>query len=195
MMENRNSIRTFIAIESNEEQRNLLTDSILKLDRMGFKSNWTKRENIHLTLFFLGNLNMSLIAKLAYKIGERISGFPTFVYTTRGIGYFSFENEPKSIWFGVEEEQILKGLYSEIKKSLLLLNINVKDEKFVPHITLGRVKKHPEHWDTLIKSISFEPIQIPVNSVGIFSSTLTKTGPVYKKLYSIDFEGGVIING
>lgn len=188
-------IRTFIAIESNTELKNLVIENIEKLKRMGFKSNWTKKENIHLTMLFLGNLSVQKIAEIAYKLGERISGFPTFVYSVDKLGYFKFKESPKVIWVGVSGKQTLHGLYKEVKSSVLKCGLDVKNEEFVPHITVGRVKKHPEHWEKLIGSMQFEPIKVPVNSIGIYSSQLTKTGPIYTKMYTIDFEGGVIING
>lgn len=192
---NKNALRTFLAIDSNDELKELQEETLSKLDRMGFKANWTKPENIHLTLFFLGNQTMHNLAEIAYKLGERISGFPTFVFDVYEIGFFEFKNEPKIIWFGVSEEKKLNGLYNESKGSLINAGLDVKEEHFVPHITVGRIKNYPEHWKSLLKSISFESIRIPVDSIGIYSSKLTKKGPIYSKLYSIDFEGGVVING
>jgi 2'-5' RNA ligase len=191
----RKTIRTFVAIEPGENLKMLLTDTIEKLKRMGFKGNWTKPENIHLTLFFLGNLNMHKIVDIAYKMGERISGFPSFVYEVEKLGYFAQGDNLKTLWFGVHGGKTLEGIYSEVKKSIIFNSIDVSKETFVPHITVGRIKKYPDHWKALLGSIDFEKIEVPVDSVGLYSSTLTKKGPIYKKMYTIDFEGGVIING
>lgn len=188
-------LRTFVAIETNDKLKILLTDTIEKLKKMGFKGNWTKPENLHLTLFFLGNLNIHKIADVAYKMGERISGFPTFVYEITKLGYFAQEDNLKSLWFEVHGEKTLEGIYSEVKKSIIYSSIDVSNEIFIPHITVGRIKKYPEHWKTLLESIEFEKIEVSVDSVGLYSSTLTKRGPIYKKMYTIDFEGGAIING
>ncbi|TGG87800.1 RNA 2',3'-cyclic phosphodiesterase [Geotoga petraea] len=191
----RKTIRTFVAIEPGENLKMLLTDTIEKLKRMGFKGNWTKPENIHLTLFFLGNLNMHKIVDIAYKMGERISGFPSFVYEVEKLGYFAQGDNLKTLWFGVHGGKTLEGIYSEVKKSIIFNSIDVSKETFVPHITVGRIKRYPDHWKALLESIDFERIEIPVDSIGLYSSTLTKRGPIYKKMYTIDFEGGVIING
>lgn len=188
-------VRSFIAIETNEELENSLNELIEKLERMGFKANWTRTKNIHLTLFFLGDQKMEKIAELAYKIGERVSGFPTFHFNINKIGYFENSSIPKVLWLGIEEEQSLIGLSEEIKKVLSISNLEFKNDIFVPHITVGRVKSNPNHWKELIKTINFDQIRVYVNSIGIYSSELTRKGPIYKKLYTVDFEGGVIING
>jgi len=65
---------------------------------------------------------------------------------------------------------------------------------FVPHITLGRVKYSPERWESLIEDISTTKITVPVDSVTIYSSTLTPAGPIYKWLYRVKFEGGLVKN-
>jgi len=187
--------RTFIALESNKELKALMETLIEKLKKIGFKSNWTKNENVHLTMIFLGNISMQQIAKISYKAGERIFGFPTFTFKVDKLGYFTDNGIPKVLWLNVSGGETLNGLYSEFKKSVIQSDIEISSEAFVPHITVGRVKKHPDYWDHLIKEITFEPIDVPVNSVGLYSSQLKKTGPVYTKLYTIDFEGGVIING
>jgi len=50
-------VRTFIAIDVNPEIREVAQEVIDKLISMGFKATWTKPENLHLTLFFLGEMD------------------------------------------------------------------------------------------------------------------------------------------
>jgi len=44
-------VRTFIAIDVNQEIRDTSEEVISKLQELGFKAAWTKPENVHLTLF------------------------------------------------------------------------------------------------------------------------------------------------
>lgn len=192
---NDSKVRSFIAIETNKELEKGISDLIEKLKRMGFKANWTQVKNVHLTLFFLGDQKISKIAHLAYKIGERLSGFPTFIFKIQRIGFFENNNVPRVLWLGIKDEPTLVGLYEEIKKVIKINEIDTKEGDFVPHITVGRIKEYPNHWQELLNSLDFEEIKVFVNSIGIYSSTLTKKGPIYNKLYTVDFEGGVIING
>ncbi|MBM7560116.1 RNA 2',3'-cyclic phosphodiesterase [Marinitoga litoralis] len=195
-MNNKNKhLRTFIALDVNESVQGILRDTILKLERMGFKGNWTKPENLHLTLHFLGDTPVTKITEVAKRMEERIVGFPTFAFNVDKIGYFKSNNHPRVIWMGVEGGNTLKQLHNEIIKSLKLSNIQVTEEEFTPHLTVGRIKKAPEFWEKLIKVLDIERVIVPVSAVHIYSSTLTRTGPIYKKMYSIDFEGGMIING
>ena len=197
-MNNKNKhLRTFIALDVNQSVRDILRDTIIKLERMGFKGNWTKPENVHLTLYFMGDTYISKITEVAKRMEERITGFPTFAFNVNEVGYFKTRNFPRVIWLGVEGGNTLKQLHSEVIKSLKLSNIQVTDNEvdFHPHLTVGRIKKVPDFWEKLIKVIDVENVIVPVSAVHIYSSTLTKNGPIYKKMYTIDFEGGMIING
>ncbi|APT76209.1 2'-5' RNA ligase [Marinitoga sp. 1135] len=190
-------MRTFIAIEVNQSIQDILRDTIVRLERMGFKGNWTKPENIHLTLYFLGDTHITKIAEIAKRMEERITGFPTFAFEVNRVGYFKNRNFPRVVWLGVDGGNTLKQLHNEVIKSLKLSGIHVSEseEQFHPHLTVGRIKKAPEFWEKLIAVLPVERVLVPVSSVGIYSSTLTKKGPIYKRLYTIDFEGGLIING
>ncbi len=190
-----NTVRTFIALESSKELGNLLDDTIDKLVKKGFKATWTKTSAAHLTLIFLGDMSMKKIAEMAYKIGSRISGFPTFIYNVSKVGYFEYNSLPRVIWLGVNGGPTLSGLYKEICKAITGAGINLKNEEFIPHISVGRMKFSPKDWKKILETITFEPLSVGASSVGIYSSTLTSDGPIYKKLYKVDFEGGVIING
>jgi 2'-5' RNA ligase len=197
-MNNKNKhLRTFIALDVNESVKTILRDTIIKLERMGFKGNWTKPENVHLTLYFMGDTPITKITEIAKRMEERITGFPTFAFNVNKIGYFKNRNLPRVIWLGVEGGNTLKQLHNEVIKSLKLSNIQVTESEimFQPHLTVGRIKRAPDFWEKLIKVLDVESVIVPVSAVHIYSSTLTKTGPIYKKMYTIDFEGGMIING
>ena len=194
---NQKLIRTFVALDVVEEARELLVDTVEKLKRMGFKANWTKPQNFHLTLFFLGELPQSKIVELANRMSEILAGFPTFSYVINSIGFFPYKNLPRVLWFGADGGNTLISLYEETKKSIMLCNIPIDstDEKFIPHLTIGRMKYSPPMWEKLIKDIKFEKIMVPVSEIHIFSSTLTRRGPIYKKMYTIEFEGGLMVYG
>ncbi|GAB6188886.1 RNA 2',3'-cyclic phosphodiesterase [Marinitoga arctica] len=197
-MNNKNKhLRTFIALDVNQSVKDILRDTIIKLERMGFKGNWTKPENIHLTLYFMGDTYISKITEVAKRMEERITGFPTFAFNVSRVGYFKTNNFPRVVWLGVEGGNTLKQLHNETIKSLKLSNIQIPDSEinFHPHLTVGRIKKAPDFWEKLIGVLDVKNVIVPVNSVHIYSSTLTKNGPIYKKMYTIDFEGGMIING
>lgn len=184
-------MRTFIAIDVNDAVRSVAQQSIEKLMKRGFKANWVSKENVHLTLFFLGEVSRHQIDEVAEHLCHRVIGFPSFSYIVDKLGYFSKGNQPRVVWLGVKSNQSLQKLYEEMKAELVKHNFSF-EERFSPHITIGRVKDFPNAWQALIEDITFEPIVVAVDRFSIYSSQLTPTGPIYKQIYECRFEGGLI---
>ncbi|SHH57867.1 RNA 2',3'-cyclic phosphodiesterase [Thermosipho atlanticus] len=188
-------MRTFIALDINSEVNEIANETISKLMRMGFKASWVKPENMHLTLFFLGDVKEALVETLANRLQKRLAGFPSFSFDVSGFGYFRFKNRPRVFFLKVVQNKALQTLYLEMRSEMKKLRMSFEDQgNFVPHITLGRVKFSPEKWESLVEGITTPKITVPVDSVTIYSSTLTPAGPIYKWLYRIKFEGGLMKN-
>ncbi len=189
-------MRTFIAIDVNDEVRKASEEIVEKLMRRGFRANWVKPENVHLTLFFLGEMEESQVDEMAKHLCERVRGFPSFSFSVKGVNFFRKGRLPRVIWMSVEKTPALVKLYDELKAELVKHGfLKEPDERFVPHITIARVKQSPDMWEKLISDITVEPILVSVSTFTIYSSTLTPEGPIYKWVYKCDFERGLIKNG
>ncbi|ABV34595.1 MULTISPECIES: RNA 2',3'-cyclic phosphodiesterase [Pseudothermotoga] len=184
-------MRTFIAVDVNENVRGVSQQIVEKLMKRGFKANWVSKENIHLTLFFLGEVQSHKVDEIARHLCHRIMGFPSFSYIVEKLGYFSKQSKPRVIWLGIKSNQALQKLYEEMKSELVKHNFSF-EERFSPHITVGRIKDFPGAWQPLIEDITFEPITVAVDRFSIYFSRLTPAGPIYKKVYECRFEGGLI---
>lgn len=184
-------MRTFIAIDVNDAVREVAEKSVEKLMKRGFRANWVSRENVHLTLFFLGEVSRKQIDEVAGHLCHRVRGFPSFSFTVEKLGYFAKANQPRVIWLGVKSNQNLQKLYEEMKAELVKHNFSF-EERFSPHITIGRVKDFPSAWQALTEDITFEPIVVAVDRFSIYSSQLLPTGPIYKRIYECRFEGGLV---
>ncbi len=189
-------MRTFIALEVTDELREITETIIEKLMRRGFRANWVKPENLHLTLFFLGEMAEDKVDEMAQKLCDRLRGFPSFSFNVEGLGFFRRGRGPRVIWIGVEKNTALEKLHEEMKKELLKYGYLKEDsEKFAPHITVARVKHYPDMWEKLIKDLDVPTMVVPVSGFTIYSSTLTPEGPIYRWVYKCDFERGLIKNG
>jgi 2'-5' RNA ligase len=183
-------MRTFIAIDTGPEVANMVESISDKLKRMGFKASWVPRENAHLTLAFLNEVDEKKISLLGSMILNRMRGFPSFSVKVSKFGYFRNKSLPKAFWIGFEENKHLQDLFEETKKVLESFNISIEG-KFYPHITIGRMKFSPKYWEKLIQTINVEKVIIPVKELTIYESILKKEGAIYKKRYICDFEGGL----
>jgi len=188
-------VRTFIAIDVNPEIREVAQDVIDKLISMGFKATWTKPENLHLTLFFLGEMDEKVVDSMAHALQKRLQGFPSFSTDLAGFGYFKFKHSPRVLFLKLEPTKSLQRLFLEMKSELNKNKIKYDEQgNFVPHVTLGRVKEYPNDWEKLVEGIQTPKITLVVDGITIYSSTLTPQGPIYKWVYKLKFEGGLIKN-
>jgi len=183
-------MRTFIAIETNQKVREIAQGIIDKLARRRFVATWVKPENIHLTLFFLGEISEDTAFQISDRLKKRLLGFPSFYLKVERFGYFKGRNnKPRVFWLGVKEDQRLSALYKEILSELQKFSFDFQ-ENFAPHITIGRVKSIPPKWKSLVSDLNYDPIIVPVDKVNIYSSKLTPDGPIYTIFSEIKFEGG-----
>jgi len=186
-------MRTFIAIDVTDELKRKTEEVIEKLMRRGFRANWVKPENLHLTLFFLGEMQETDVEEMTKKLCDRIRGFPSFSFDVGGINFFRRGRGPRVIWVAVERNPALQKLYEELKAELLKYGyMKETEDKFVPHITIARVKHYPEMWEKLIKDVQIEKSTVPVSSFTVYSSKLTPNGPIYTPVHKCDFERGMI---
>ncbi|MHA1321883.1 MAG: RNA 2',3'-cyclic phosphodiesterase [Candidatus Helarchaeota archaeon] len=140
-------------------------------------------ENIHFTLKFLGNVDPALIEPI-HSIMNEIP-FSSFSMTLQGVGAFP-KSRPRVIWVGIsggsENCQIIA---KSLNEKLSNMGFKAEKRKFMPHITIGRVKIVKDK-DQLIqilqqwKSHLFGTIQI--NGFQLKKSELTPKGPIYTTL-------------
>ena len=148
--------------------------------------NWVKPINWHITLFFLGNQQESVIPLLQQFINESFCSVITSNTNMNGIGVFSNLNNPKVLWIGPESIQCLMFAYCQLAELLKQNGIISDNKPLKPHLTVARIKRIED-------SASFESFltqnqQFPFGSVAIdkvvlYKSISTFGGPIYKPLF------------
>lgn len=128
-------MRLFIAIPLSQQVRDALDALMARLLAMGVVGSFTRRENLHLTLAFLGETHrteclMELLARL--KI-------PSFELTVQGVGRFS-----DTWWAGIAPSPQLEELVHQLRRELAAAGFLVDIRGFSPHITLARRVQAPD---------------------------------------------------
>lgn len=147
---------------------------------------WTKKHNLHITLFFVGYVELDELVSI-FEIVENIAkNHERFKIDLKDISYGPKEKSPKMIWVNGEKSPELGRLQSELEKELL--NVRKPDNNFTPHITLGRIiqwqfnKIDLEERPEISKDVF---LSFPVDSIEIMESELKKGGAHYTVLKSI----------
>ncbi len=183
--------RIFIAIKLYPDEYFLEVLTQLRQDLENEKIRWVNKENLHLTLRFIGdceNEKIDLITNILQAIAENRKDFQL---TVEGLGVFRSLSYPKVLWAGIKESEDLLNLKVEMDESLNEIGFDFTSESFSPHLTLGRMKriKDRQLLKTEIQAFKNEVLlNQQVESVILFESILSREGPRYKPLQESFFK-------
>ncbi len=171
-------MRVFIAVELPEDIREELYKLVNSLKCSISDVKWVEKENFHITIRFIGEVEEDKISKLEEILDDVGNKFSPFKVELKGIGSF-----PHVLWVGIGEgSETLKNVAYAIEGSLLREGFQPADKLFSPHITLGRVKKSLKK---LPKGKEFGPYSFIVDSITLMQSQLFSTGPVYTPIKTV----------
>jgi len=174
-------MRLFIAIELPKEVQQHLKELQQRFTKTG-KITFTKEQ--HLTLKFLGETTTTEAKQIVQQLSEIT--FQPFRLTLSGIGFFPDENNARVLWAGLQLNNEINDLQQKIDKTLE--KKFEKEQNFVPHITLGRIKTitNKTQFHKLAQGTKVEPLKILVKEFKFIESKQSPKGPTHKtvKIYS-----------
>lgn len=100
-------------------------------------ARWIDVENYHLTLRFIGDVEGHVADEVANAL-DRVRR-PAFPLTLSGVGAFG-SKKPHSIYAGVAASPELTALQGEIDRICQRVGVPSDQRKFVPHVTLARLR-------------------------------------------------------
>ena len=159
-------MRLFIAIELENRIKDELCMIQKRIRLQGMKGNFTTRENMHITLAFIGE----------YRDPEYVSDVLNDVMlepmkiALDGFGCFK-----DLYWIGLKEDKGLTENVKRIRKALSDNGIPFDRKKFVPHITLARKIEY----DKALPSDCPFPAAMDVGYISLMRSDRGKNGMIY----------------
>lgn len=187
-------IRSFISVDLPREVRQSLAGLQDKLrSGSGAVVKWVEPSNIHLTLKFLGNISPGMTGRITVAIGKASRGIQPFRIQVKGIGAFPNLERVNIVWVGLTGNiDGLKLLQRRIDTQLLPLGFKSENRPFSPHLTIARLRDRstPDErrkLGQLISDVGFDiPYSLDVKTVHLMKSQLTREGPIYSRIGSVD---------
>lgn len=161
-------MRLFTAIEFTTNVKDKLYDIIKQMKPQVEKANFTAKDNLHLTLVFIGERNQTECNNIITRLSD--VSFKSFKIYFDNCGRFRNLH-----WIGIKHSDELAELQKHIADSL-----NIKaDFDYKPHITLARevIVKHD-----LILDIP--PIEMSVNHFSLMKSERINGKLIYTQVTS-----------
>ena len=170
-------MRCFIALEVPDDLKEYYSKK-LSSAKHSFSGNIVKGAQMHITLFFFGNIDNEQVNNLSVKL-KQISDYDPFdVKLGRG-KFFSKNGTPFTAYVEVISEglkQLRDRLLPSVKEFL------GDNRPFIPHLTLLRIKKISDTgiFNDFLNSLQENIYQ--AETVKLIKSDLRYNGPVYTVL-------------
>lgn len=174
-----NKSKLFVGITIPGQIQNLLWRKTQKWQ--GLPIVWSKKENLHITLLYLGYADVMQIPDICRRVCEACGEIEAFE-----VVFDSLELGPdlltaRLVWATGEANEELKALFQAVEQSLDRFAVDKKT--FRPHITLGRVRK--QKWQAISEKPTIqESVRIPVEvtAVTVFESVNNSGSRRYEPL-------------
>lgn len=173
------SQRLFIALTLPEPVREVIAE----LPRNLHGLSWTRPEQWHLTLRFLGDVPESQIEPLRDRL--RPVRVEPFILPIEGVGSFPPNRPPRVVWVGTGTgHPRLFQLRQKIDDAVLGVGIDLDVRSFHPHVTLARCPEHPgpglAQWLHTHRDFTAPPVR--VDAFDLYRSELRPGGAVHTLL-------------
>lgn len=186
-------MRLFVAIDIPESLKEEINNFIFSNYRLVDKNkiNWVKKENLHITLKFIGEIDKELLPKVEERLSFCSKDKRWFKVKLEGVGVFPKINSARVLWIGVkEEENYIFDLAQRIEDELAKLNIEKEKREFRTHLTVGRIKvlRDRESIDSFVKKFSKKSFGVfEVDGFVLYESVLKSEGAEYSVVKKFSF--------
>lgn len=182
-------MRVFIAAEIDEKIKNNLFGIQECLRNASLPVKWVRPDNIHITLKFLGEIRETALVDVCLAVDEVLKDRQSFDIRICGMGVFPDLRRPRVVWVGIEDlDKCLAGLAYSIDNALCRIGFKSEKRKFVPHLTIGRVRSY-HCADVLEKEIQntggIDLGKQLIDKITIMQSILGPKGPAYSCLKKV----------
>ncbi len=184
--------RLFIALPFNS---NLINDKVKELYNYLNKYDELKvvsPENYHITLKFLGECSEKITNKIKDSFNNTVIESKKIIpFTLFGLGVFPDLKNPNVIWAGIKtDESLINKLDQSVESFTSNMGFKKEKNKFTPHLTVARLRKgnklNQNIRQYIVENKELFFFESSLNRLVLYSSTLTKEGPVYTEVQSIE---------
>jgi 2'-5' RNA ligase len=183
----KNTVRSFVAVELSDAVRQKAAELIRLLAASSADVKWVEPHNLHLTLQFLGDVPLADMLQVCEAVRRGAERVEPFEFEVRTTGAFPSTSRPRTVWLGSGRgEQEMVALHDRVEAELVPLGFRKENRRFVPHLTIGRVRRGGPGLRDLAQRLqaesAFEAGTVTIDEAIVFSSRLTPTGPIYEVL-------------
>lgn len=180
-------MRTFFCIPVAKRHREALAQTAAQLQsRTHMRASWVPRENFHVTLRFLGDIDPLLTVNLERLCRAVASKIQPFDCVLDRLGAFPSVDQARVLWVGGDMPLSFERLERSLSQGLIELGFPRARSEQAIHVTIARIKDRPDlSLPEVIKQLNpIHPISQRIDRIVLMESTLTARGAVYAPLFT-----------
>jgi 2'-5' RNA ligase len=164
-------MRVFFALELSDEMKEYIYKKSKLIKKHAKKGRFTDQDNYHLTLKFIGNVEVDELTDLTAAMTSAASKIPSFTINLSTMDYFQ-KGRSKILYFDVQNNfDQLNVLFQTLEKALAKKGYGKDQRAFTPHITIGRKVRLTKSIDELNQLLALDDRAIPVEKISLMEST------------------------
>jgi RNA 2',3'-cyclic 3'-phosphodiesterase len=187
-------VRLFVGLELDERVRTAAAVVAARLETRlsevarGFRARWIPDSNLHITVWFFGEIAEDAAAVLIEQLRAPLRVSP-FELAVRGCGAFPRSGPPRVLWIGTAEgKAAMVDAYAAVVRRLATLGYLPEAREYSPHVTLARVRDPGDAARAVCQVLAGDAAdcgRTVVDALTLFRSRLSPHGAVYEPLLRV----------
>jgi 2'-5' RNA ligase len=176
-------MRAFVAIALEPAARReiaLADRGVIAASDASRSARWTREENLHLTVAFLGSIDETLVPAIGERLAPLAEGIAPERLVFSGVGGFP-RSQPRVVWLGLDAGRTwFVDLTRAVRAALGGLGMELDGREPSAHVTLARVERPDRALLTaLAAAFAGRTIVSRADRLTLFSSVIGRGGPTY----------------
>ncbi|MBO5772560.1 MAG: RNA 2',3'-cyclic phosphodiesterase [Clostridia bacterium] len=177
-------MRLFIALELPQKNKDLLAQSVTQLIPYVQRANVVPKQNYHVTLHFLGEVDCSKVLYLQSLLDDLKEMSATRLVHTQTVSW----RASQVICAKYKADENLAKVHRKLAQGLEKAGFLVEERRFAPHVTLMRKPTFTLPCSEALKHAPVYNMPFVADTVTLFCSEHGESGMVYTPLYSVQLK-------
>ena len=171
--------RIFVAALLPDNIKKEISRILLNGDESFSGVRWEKAEKIHITLKFVGSVKNKTKDDILCKVKNIAKNTHPITLCFSHIDAFPDFRRPRVLVLRLSNSKDLHDLFTLIEDELFYVEIEKEERNFIPHITIGRIKKGLGIKE---KTLKIDKKEFLIDHIAVVKSELKKEGSEYINL-------------
>lgn len=176
-------VRAFFGLPVPEPQREDLARFIAACTQVAPEFRWTPRQNLHLTVRFVGNVDRATVEAVAGALAQR--PLAAFDLQLGDVGTFGRGRAARVVWIGLRAgAEAAAALATQVEEQCIRAGLPAESRPYQAHLTLARARSRE---GSRLPDLPAMPPVRPWRSgeLVLYSSRLGRSGAVYEAMRTL----------